>query len=194
MIKVLRSKNRISNEKFEEIKQNTPDQNSLDEMSEAMNKKFRDDRKNWGLFCMCESPKNILMWSHYADFHRGFCIQFVRSPENDLGKIEKTRPVSYSHEYPTADPYTENGMKKIYDELFFTKAKGWKYEKEWRMLNEKGDIEVPWPGRISAIIFGVNMPGPKRKAIKNILSDNQEIKYQQAVKVKNKFRLEIIEG
>jgi hypothetical protein len=40
-----------------------------------------------------------------------------------------TRPVSYSCEYPSPDPYTENGMERIYDELFFTKAKGWEYEK-----------------------------------------------------------------
>jgi len=161
-------------------------------MSKVINKKFRDDRKNWGVFCLCESPKNILMWSHYADCHRGFCIQFLRSPENSLGKIEMTRPVSYSCNYPTPDPYSENGMERIYDELFFTKAKGWEYEKEWRMLNEEGDIELPLPDDISAIIFGLNMPETQRKTIKSIPSDEQEIKYLQAIKVKNKYELEII--
>ena len=196
MIKVFKSQNGISKERLKElrkIEQEIPDQNALNEMSRAMNKKFRDDRKNWGVYCMCESPKTILMWSHYADRHRGFCIQFVRSPKNKLGNIEMTRPVSYSCEYPSPEPYTENGMERIYDELFFTKAKGWEYEKEWRMLNEKGDIELPIPGDISAIIFGLNMPEPQRKTIKNILSDKQEIKYLQAIKVKNKFELEIIE-
>jgi hypothetical protein len=196
MIKILKSQNGISNERLEElreIEQKIPDQNALNEMSRAMNKKFRDDRKKWGVFCMCESPKNILMWSHYADRHRGFCIQFARSPKNKLGNIEMTRPVSYGCEYPSPDPYTENGMERIYDELFFTKAKGWEYEKEWRMLNEKGDIELPIPGDISSIIFGLNMPEPQRKTIKNILSDKQEINNLQAIKVKNKFELEIIE-
>ena len=198
MIKVLKSQNGISKEKLEELKElekEIPDQNALNEMSRAMNKRFRDDRKNWGVFCMCESPKNILMWSHYADCHRGFCIQFVRNSENDLGNIEKTRPVSYSYEYPSPDPYTENGMERIYDELFFTKAKGWEYEKEWRMLNEEGDIELPLApglGDISTIIFGLNMPETQRKTIKNIYSDEQEIKYLQAIKVKNKYKLEII--
>ena len=160
MIKVLKSQNGISMERLEELKKiekEIPDQNALNEMSRAMNRRFREDRKNWGVFCMCESPKNILMWSHYTDCHRGFCIQFVRSSENDLGNIEKTRPVLYSYEYPSPDPYTENGMERIYDELFFTKAKDWKYEKEWRMLNEEGDVELPLPGDISAIIFGLNM-------------------------------------
>ena len=134
------------------------------------------------------------MWSHYSDCHRGFCIQFVRSSENDLGNIEKTRPVSYSCEYPSPDSYTENGMEGIYDELFFTKAKGWGHEKEWRMLNEKGDIELPIPDDISAIIFGLKMLTPQRKTVKNILSDRHKIKYLQAIKVKNKFELEIIDA
>lgn len=195
MMKVLKSQNGISKERLMELKEldkEIPDQNALNEMSRAMNKRFRDDRKNWGVFCMCESPKNILMWSHYADCHKGFCIQFVRSSENDLGNIEKTRPVSYSCEYPSPDPYTEDGMERVYDDLFFTKAKGWKYEKEWRMLNKQGDIELPLPDDISAIIFGLNMPETQRKTIKNIFSDEQKIKYLQAIKVKNKFELEII--
>lgn len=197
MIKVLESQKGISKERLEELKkfeQHIPDQNALNQMSKVMNKKFRDDRKNWGVFCMCKHPKHILMWSHYADHHRGFCIQFVRNPKNQLGNIEMTRPVSYSCEYPSPDPYTENGMERVYDELFFTKAKGWEYEKEWRMLNEEGDIELPIPGDISAIIFGLNMPKPQRKTVKNILSDRHEIKYLQAIKVKNKFELEIIDA
>lgn len=139
-------------------------------MSKVINEKFRDDTKDLGVFCMCEHPEDIPMWSHYADIHRGFCIQFVRNPKNKLGNIEMTRPVLYSREYPSPDPFTENGRERIYDELFFTKAKGWEYEKEWRMLNEQGDIELPVPGAISAVIFRLNMPKPQRKTIKNILS------------------------
>jgi len=197
MIKVLKNQNEISKERLAELKKlekEIPDQNALSEMSRAMNNRFRDDRKNWGVFCMCESPKNLLMWSHYADCHRGFCIQFVRSSENGLGNIEKTRPVAYSCEYPSPDPYSENGMEKIYDELFFTKAKGWEYEKEWRMLTEEGDKEFPLPGDISAMIFGLNMLEPQRNTIKNIFSDRHKIEYLQAIKVKNKFALEIIDA
>jgi hypothetical protein len=62
------------------------------------------------------------------------------------------------------------------------------------MLNEEGDIELPIPGDISAIIFGLNMPKPQRKTVKNILSDSHEIKYLQSIKVKNKFELEIIDA
>ena len=58
--------------------------------------------------------------------------------------------------------------------------------------DEKGDIELPLPGDISAIIFGLNMHQAERKKIKNIFSEDQEIIYLQAIKVKNKFKLEIV--
>ena len=197
MIRFLKSQNGITKEeyeKYEELERDNPDQKALEEMIIEMNTEFREDRQNWGVFCMCESPKTILMWSHYADYHRGFCIQFVRSPENELGDIERTRPVSYSREYPSPHPFVKNGMERLYDELFFTKAKGWAYEKEWRMLNDKGDIPLPLPGDISAIIFGLNMPKEHQKTIKNLMSDDQGIKYLKAIKVENKFELDIIEN
>ena len=120
MIQVLKKKGMISREQFEDYKQNTPDHDTLNEISEIMNEKFRDDRKKWGVFCMCEHPKNILMWSHYADHHKGFCVQFMRNEKNQLGDIEMTRPVNYSCKYPLPDPYSKNGMEQLYVELFFS--------------------------------------------------------------------------
>jgi hypothetical protein len=48
--KVVKSQKGISKERLEELKefeQHIPDQNALNQMSKVMNKKFRDDRKNW---------------------------------------------------------------------------------------------------------------------------------------------------
>jgi hypothetical protein len=197
MIQVLKRQKGISKERtetLESLEREIPGQNLLNEMNEVITAKFRDDRKDWGVFCMCESYDSILMWSHYADCHRGFCVQFIRNQNNKLSNIEYTRPVSYSYEYPSPNPYKENGTQRIYDELFFTKAKCWEHEKEWRMLNEEGNRELPLVGitDVSAIIFGLNMPEPQKETIINILSDKQDIEYLQATKVSNKFQLEIV--
>jgi hypothetical protein len=77
--------------------------------------------------------------------------------------------------------------------LFFTKAKGWEYEKEWRMLNEIGDVLKPLPGDISAVIIGLEMPCDHRATIKNILSKTPEIKYRKTEKVLNQFKLKIVD-
>ena len=193
MMKVLKNNGMISREQFEDYEQNIPDHEALNEISEIMNKKFRDDRKKWGVFCMCEHPTNILMWSNYADHHKGFCVQFIRNEKSELAEIEKTRPVNYSCKYPSPDPFSDNGMEKLFDELFFTKAKNWEYEKEWRMLNEEGGIELPVPGEITAIIFGLKSPAQERETIKNILFHRKHIRFLKTIKVKNRYELEIVE-
>ncbi len=41
----------------------------------------REDLHNWtvnkyGFYCLSELPDHPLMWAHYADMHRGFCVEF----------------------------------------------------------------------------------------------------------------------
>lgn len=90
--------------------------------------------------------------------------------------------------------YSADGHEQIYDELFFTKAKCWEYEKEWRMLNENGDIELPLAEftSVSGIVFGLSMPIPHRETLRRMLSDKKEIEFLEAIKVPNKFELEIV--
>ena len=33
----------------------------------------------WGIYCLSAVPDHILMWAHYADGHRGFCLQFLNN-------------------------------------------------------------------------------------------------------------------
>lgn len=44
-------------------------------------------KKFIGVFSVSTDPNNILMWSHYADNHKGFCIRFNR--ENAIPWFEE---------------------------------------------------------------------------------------------------------
>lgn len=176
-----------------ELEINSPDPVALTESWEVANKKLRDDLKNSGVFCMSELNDNILMWSHYADSHNGFCIEFVRTPKNSLGNIDVTNPVIYSFDFPSPSPFSEKGRNKCFDDLFLTKSKGWSYEKEWRLINEKGDVLLPFPGDISAIIFGLKMSSRNKNTIRNIFSEDSDIIFKQAEKIPNSFKLKIVE-
>lgn len=140
------------------------------------------------MFSLSQCNNNILLWAHYADDHKGFCIEFERKSQNELGDYETTRRVKYRYRYSRLSPLSPNA----FDLKFFTKAKDWKYEKEWRLVNEVGDKEILVPGDISAVIFGLRMPDPHKENIQNIMSDLPDIKYRQAMKVPNKFKLKII--
>jgi hypothetical protein len=59
-------------------------------------------RKQIGTSCFAESNDNILMWSHYANSHKGFCLEFDTSFEPfKPKKVQTVLKVSYSEKYPS---------------------------------------------------------------------------------------------
>lgn len=158
-------------------------------------REFEDvDIQNLGVFCLSELNDNILMWSHYADQHRGFCIEFVRSSGNWIGNFETTKPINYCN-YPEVDPFDSDGNidASIHRKMLLTKAEDWKYENEWRLTYPQGDKEESLPGEISSIIFGLRMPDADKNTIRNILADQPDIRYRQVAKVECQFRVKIVD-
>ena len=186
------SERRQELEKIGRLERNSPDPVALSESWEKVNDKLRNDLMNSGVFCMSELNDNILMWAHYANGHKGFCVEFARDSNSTLGNIEVTNPVVYSCDFPSPSPFSDEGRSSCFDDLFLTKSKDWAYEKEWRMINEEGDILLNVPGKISAIIFGLKMPSQHKKTIRNIFADNPKIIFKQAEKVLNSFKLKIV--
>lgn len=172
--------------------------NNDHEMFQKGLREFREiEMQNLGVFSMSQINDNILMWSHYADQHKGFCIEFVRSPDkgNWLGNIEVTKPVHYDCNYPEVNPFDSDGNTdpSIFEKMLFSKAKDWEYEREWRLTYDEGDREEPLPSEISSIIFGLRMPDRHKNTIKNILADQPGIRYQQAVEVEYQYRVKIVD-
>jgi len=90
-----------------------------------MNEKF-------GLICFSEDWVNPLLWSHYADKHRGICLGF------EVDKLS-LRKIRYVKERPALRlPLT----KETADQFLWTKYWDWKYEEErrsWFQLDERED-------------------------------------------------------
>lgn len=93
-----------------------------------------------GILSLTESPMNLLMWSHYANEHRGMVIEFDekhssfndrRSPNDEFGYL---RRVKYTDDRPV-------GTLLDFDfaDFFLTKSTEWSYEKEWRILRPTSD-------------------------------------------------------
>jgi hypothetical protein len=95
--------------------------------------------------CFCSRPDGPLMWSHYADFHRGVVIGF--STANDFF-ADRLRHVRYSrNRVPIKLKYSvrETGKhlvtsatwqppEKRYYRVLTTKNRCWRYEEEWRLI------------------------------------------------------------
>ncbi len=85
----------------------------------------------YGMLCFCPGWSNPVLWSHYADKHRGICLGFDVSQK---GLLKEVRYVKQRTLLPV--PPTEADM----DELLFTKYHDWAYEEElrgWVRLEER---------------------------------------------------------
>jgi len=115
--------------------------------------------------CFSEDVSSILMWSHYAQNHKGFALNYdfksmyyidVGIP-NVVGSHfvdKKLFPVKYSDERYDATAYIDFHMldafyksvdleyhEPFFDKLFYykiqlLKSKEWQYEKEWRIIQQ----------------------------------------------------------
>lgn len=116
---------------------------ALDNLEPELFKLFRSktEKANKGLFVSCFSElsnlNSILMWSHYANKHEGFCIEYDYREINKLRIKDNTIiPVLYSNKIDIRPPKNETKEELLRYQLSiaFTKSKEWEYEKEWRLL------------------------------------------------------------
>lgn len=61
-------------------------------------KRIREDIRKIGITCLSEVENNILMWSHYGEDHRGFCIEFC-DLENKILSPCDVIDVNYINEF-----------------------------------------------------------------------------------------------
>lgn len=114
-------------------------------------------RDNLRICCFSENPTSILMWSHYADYHRGFYLKY----STDIFKSNRIffrllHPVIYRNEFLNATEmlFAENSVASAWIVPACIKARGWKYESEWRFiapfgaLNEKPTTSFGLPEKI----------------------------------------------
>jgi hypothetical protein len=92
----------------------------------------------------CFSPEkdNSLMWAHYADGHRGFCLGFDTGyPPFEVDGYNKICQVKYPPQpvirFSILDVILQRDTPLI--DLMTTKSKPWSYEKEWRILRYPND-------------------------------------------------------
>ena len=103
--------------------------------------------------CLSETISSVTMWSHYADYHKGFALEYdVR------GYMEKNNntiiflPVIYDDKrFDDTDYMLWKFTKSLYPNIpnpnilshfrcLIHKSKLWEYEQEWRMIDTAGNI------------------------------------------------------
>lgn len=135
-----------------------------------------------GVTCFSEERDNIIMWSHYANSHKGICLGFDITEKSTIGDfLDETMLVDtcsstvsmscnvpcsgkiYKIIYNETRPQLIIGKKEPQTDFLEVKFNHWAYEKEWRiMLHTKQPYVFPRlmyykPSILKELIFGANM-------------------------------------
>jgi len=148
-----------------------------------------------GVCCMSCINDSILMWSHYADKHKGICIEY---DNNDIifkigekVKYSKGIPILKFHNYNDTSEYN---VVKIFSDLTFTKYIEWSYEEEYRLFRYLGEKTINYnPKSIRAIYFGLKVSNIGINKIKSILSNKNNIKFYRVGLEKDLYKLRFID-
>jgi hypothetical protein len=102
---------------------------------------------DYAIFSLSETPRNILMWAHYADEHKGICIGYKKEIFNSLPNKPNTRlgiesytpvKVNYDNLRPQPTEKSEEDINEIIKKQSIlqltTKSDDWLYEKEHRCI------------------------------------------------------------
>lgn len=125
--------------------------------------------------CFSTDYKNKLMWSHYADSHKGICVEydFSETYKSDIIPL----PICYSKDRLKVpwdkafnqSPEAKNDLIAYRIKALLTKDKMWQYEHEWRILvsAKDGVDSIPAPP-IKCIYLGALCSEENEKKIKEI--------------------------
>ncbi|MEX3960905.1 DUF2971 domain-containing protein [Paraburkholderia sp. EG286B] len=178
------------NDPFEGIYVNRSNDIAFD----ALIQKFR-------VCCFSKRNDNLLLWAHYAENHRGICLEY--DIPDDVHK-KTFFPITYSESqpvlekverFPAGDPNAGALSFKIEDAVFLTKSADWKYEEEWRTLRitdkpqAKGEMHAI-PGKLTAVYFGLRTSEAAKKIIRRLAPSESRIQFLQAALQAGHFSLE----
>jgi len=170
---------------------------------------MKTHRAHMGVLSLSECLDNLLMWSHYADEHRGLVIAIdethpsINARRNDTDEFHHPRLVLYADEKPIPHLMDMDGTSWL-----LTKSRDWAYEQEWRVLKpliEPGE-EPPSSGvridlfdlpadAIEGVILGARCPEETRRNVMILIQTDERYDHawlQQAELQERSFGLDIL--
>lgn len=145
-----------------------------------------------GVYCLSEVNDSVLMFSHYANGHRGVCLQFTQTGSEffDLKLQVKYKPgfqaVSLGQLQKPASSLVEAWLAY--------KSADWEYEKEWRIVKlNVARKTVPFPaGVLSGVIFGCEMANKDKELVRSLVAGRSPVVgIFEARKATDHYRLNI---
>lgn len=188
----------ISSDKFKSLTKtfvkllNKNSERELKKVHEALDNVIGRGREI-GIYSLSASYNDELLWAHYANSHKGFCIEYDLDLLLETYPTDKVYsfPIKYSKNPPEVDVSDVSNKEEIsiVKKLAGNKSRNWGYEKEYRVITQKSG-EHPYNYRaVKAIYFGLRMPNEWKDEMMNTLK-GRGIAYYQINQVQGKYLFE----
>jgi hypothetical protein len=158
---------------------------------------LRGSLKRFGVLCLStEGCDMILMFSHYANRHKGLCLQFEIDEDETIGEVApfNGRDVEYHDNIPSFNNSNQAHMTLL------TKYMKWEYEREYRVLmsvNSHSDrIRTYKPGQLRGAIFGLHMTADDETSVRRWFRKgyHKDTFFKKAKLSKDGFALQYIDA
>ncbi|WP_281761322.1 DUF2971 domain-containing protein [Pseudodesulfovibrio nedwellii] len=170
-----------------------------------LNDKLKESIKNTKVLCLAEKKDNLLMWSHYADNHKGVVFNFIIDEKYDSA-WSAAQKVRYCSGYPTVSAeemasslvgLSSQPIEEIVLDRFITsKSMDWSYEKEWRVVVHMSDDDSYvyygfQPAELKEIYFGCRVSEEsKNRILQLVKSRYNHVDLFQCVKNDTCYKLD----
>lgn len=149
-----------------------------------------DFYKKVGILSLCRENSNLVMWSHYADNHKGYCIEYDITSNNfdELNFENKDEVFLFNIEYENS-PIDYLSLPSNFQFYLRRKSKLWEYEKELRFISSRQGLHNIPDNSIKSIFLGANA----NNIVKNtlfILCKEKNINLYQTILSANSYELE----
>ncbi|HCH4312376.1 TPA: DUF2971 domain-containing protein [Vibrio parahaemolyticus] len=139
--------------------------------------------ENFGICSFSRSKDNQVMWAHYADEHKGLCIEFDITKVVEENSGLSLAHVNYQSELPelklvedrtnsSAGAISVTGAinQDIFKKILATKDVTWSYEEETRIIKPEYGVIKFSPKCVLSISFGLRTSAKDITNVKRLLS------------------------
>lgn len=136
-----------------------------------------------GICCFTEKENDFLMWSHYANGHRGICLKFEWKKDSTFFEGLK---VQYDDKLPIVGHFLNKEFNKEEAAMtILTKLKPWEREAEIReiVIDPTNRLKKFAPHSLAGVTFGESVSNDNIILIKNIIKQHggyKNLTYSQA--------------
>ncbi|WP_299163553.1 DUF2971 domain-containing protein [Accumulibacter sp.] len=169
--------------------------NIICRISEAMSAEIN---QRYRVYCLGPGVGNLLMWAHYADRHKGVCLEFSLRNEVMCSALR----CEYLDEFPILKLNEDRDDQAL--RMLLAKAGAWRYEKDYRLvaqershvvgsgtlLTDDGSLKLPQGALVSVI---VGCEGDYDRISPLVRAIAPDVRVKRALREPNRYALRIAE-